>query len=75
MTVLHNCDTCDWYCYGTYPENTCDRWERTIAVIDIDEDTLAQLMNQPTSGDLNDLKREIAELEQEINDHGQSQQG
>lgn len=65
----HTCRTCDWWCYGTWDDNTCDKWEHTIAVIDIDEDTLATLMNQPTAKDLADLQREIGYLE---GDYGQS---
>ena len=49
------CETCDWWCYGTWPDNTCDQWEYTIAEIEVDDDILAAVTGQPTSAEIRAL--------------------
>ena len=46
------CETCDWYCYGTYPANTCEKWEFTIAEIPVPEDLINALTGQPTESQI-----------------------
>ena len=60
---MKTCETCDWWCYGTYPSNTCDRWERTVYEADVPDDVIARLMGEPTSEDMERLHDEIEGLE------------
>lgn len=57
------CETCDWWCYGTWPDNTCDRWERTLYEVDVPDEVIAMLLNMPTEEDIRKLEQEIGELE------------
>lgn len=57
------CENCDWYCYGTWDGNTCDKWEYKIAEIVVPDDVIAMITGQPTSHDIEALKREIDEME------------
>lgn len=57
------CETCDWWCYGTWPGNTCDRWERTLYEVDVPDEVIAMLLNEPTDDDLRKLHDEIDDLE------------
>lgn len=57
------CETCDWWCYGTWPGNTCDKWEYTIMEIEIPDEIIDILASRPTKQDLHDLHKEIEDLE------------
>lgn len=57
------CETCDWYCYGTWPSNTCDRWERTLYEVDVPDEVIAMLLNEPTEEDIRKLHDEIDDME------------
>lgn len=63
MSVEQTCATCDWWCYGTWPWNTCDRWEKTLFEIEVPDDVIARLMGEPTQADMETLRRELEELE------------
>lgn len=57
------CETCDWWCYGTWPSNTCDKWEYTICEIEVPDEVIARLTNEPTEDDLRKLHAEIDDME------------
>lgn len=63
MPEAKTCATCDWWCYGTWPGNTCDRWETTLFEIEVPDDVIARLMGEPTAEDMETLRREVDELE------------
>ena len=63
--MKQTCETCDWWCYGTYPDATCDKWEQTLAEIDVDDDIINKLMGMPTSEDIGELLEEIEKIENE----------
>lgn len=54
------CNTCDWYCYGTWPSNTCDKWEYTIASVEID-DALIRRLVEPSKEEVDSLIKEAEE--------------
>lgn len=63
IPAVKTCETCDWWCYGTWASNTCDKWETTLWETDVPVDVIARLLNQPTEADIAKLEREIGELE------------
>lgn len=63
MSMEQTCETCDWRCYGTWPGNTCDRWERTLYEVEVPDDVIARLMGEPTKADMETLRREVDEIE------------
>lgn len=60
---VKTCETCDWWCYGTTLDSTCDKWETTLWETDVPDDVICRLLNQPTEADIAKLEREIAELD------------
>lgn len=60
---MNTCESCDWWCYGTWPGNTCDKWERTVFEADVPDEVIARLLHEPTAADLDELEREIEGLE------------
>ena len=62
----HTCETCDWYCYGTWDGNTCDKWERTVWETPVPDDIINAAMGLPTSEDYAELRAEIERLDDEI---------
>lgn len=63
--MSQTCETCDWFCYGTWPGNTCDKWEQTLYEIEVPDEVIARLMGEPTAEDLEALHRDIEEMEVE----------
>lgn len=63
MSVNQTCETCDWWCYGTWPGNTCDKWEQTLYEIEVTDEVIARIMCEPTVEDIDALRREVDELE------------
>ena len=61
------CETCDWWCYGTYPDNTCDKWEFTIFSSEIPLDMIEKVMPVPTLDDLDKLRKELDDISSERN--------
>ena len=61
------CETCDWWCYGTWPGGTCDKWERTIFEVDVPDEVLGKLFKAPTSREIRELHDEIDALERDLN--------
>lgn len=61
------CSTCDWYCYGTWPGNTCDKWEYTIMEIEVPDELLEPFLPGPSEQDILDLHKEIDSIEKEQN--------
>lgn len=59
---MKTCGTCDWWCYGTYPSNTCDRWERTVWECEVPDDVMAKVLHEPTDEDMEALARDIAKV-------------
>ena len=57
------CETCDWYCYGTWPSNTCDKWERTVFEADVPDEVIGKLLKVPTESDMAALRDEIDRME------------
>ena len=69
MTELNQtCETCDWWCYGTFPANTCDKWERTVYEIDVPDEIFGMLTKplEPNSRELREIREEIDAIEREI---------
>ena len=62
LPQVRTCETCDWYCYGTWPSNTCDKWEATLWECEVPDDVLAAMAGMPTSKDFAALHAEIDEL-------------
>lgn len=56
------CETCDWWCYGTYADNTCDKWEYTVFSAEIPEEALTKLIKTPTLDDIEKLRQEIRDI-------------
>ena len=63
MSDPKTCETCDWWCYGTWPANTCEKWEKTVYEIDVPDDLIMRLAGMPTSEDMEALRGEIERLE------------
>ena len=63
MSGPKTCETCDWWCYGTWPGNTCDKWEKTLYEIDVPDDLIAKLAGMPTSEDMETLRHEVERIE------------
>lgn len=52
------CETCDWFCYGTWKGNTCDKWEFTQFETPVPDDLIAALTGQPTESQLSEMRDE-----------------
>lgn len=59
--MKQTCETCDWWCYGTHPDNSCDKWERTVYSVEINESLLRRLI-EPTQEEVDSLIKEAENL-------------
>lgn len=55
---VKTCETCDWWCYGTWASNTCDKWETTLWETEVPDDLIARLLNMPTEADIEKMMAE-----------------
>ena len=56
------CRTCDWWCFGTWPANTCEKWEFTLCEIEAPDELISMFTGEPTERQLEELRREIENL-------------
>ena len=61
------CETCDWWCYGTWPGGTCDKWERTIFEVDVPDEVLGKLMKVPSASDMDKMYDELDRIGRGMN--------
>lgn len=60
--MKQTCETCDWWCYGTYPDATCDKWEQTVYEVPVPDDVMARIMHLPTKTDVQKVIEEAEGL-------------
>lgn len=63
MAKPKTCETCDWWCYGTWPGNTCDRWEETLFEVEVPDELIDRLTGGPTPEDMARLWSEVEKMD------------